>query len=57
MCWPDGEDAVDSDFAFVASVSCSIVNSVGYAGGGLELLYDSPLIRSRISLVHVVSPQ
>ena len=46
---------MDSDFAFVASVSCSIVSSMGIAGGGVELLYESPLIRSLISEVPVVS--
>ena len=34
MCRPDGDDAVASDLAFTADVSCSIVSVVGSVGGG-----------------------
>lgn len=54
MWRPDGDDAVDSGLASVASLSCSIVSNVDIVGGGVELLYDRPLIKSRISSVHVV---
>ena len=52
MCWPDGEDEVDSFFDFMLPVHSSIVMRTSSVGGFVKFLYVICAKKSFISCVH-----